>query len=210
MPAQQDANIATSGAAAAPGGAIPCVGGHLHGLHRGAAQGRGQIRYPHSGRPLLQVRTFFIELGHPYTASSVARAFFDGIVRRHGFPASVVGDRGLVFASNVWRDLFKMAGVTLCMSTAFKSSTPKPTATRRWLTRLLPCTFVVLHAIGRVHGWTGCHGRSIAILPHSTPPFARRPSRGCMAGRRRPGCPTRRAQHARRRLILSCTHVTTF
>jgi hypothetical protein len=28
----------------------------------------------------------FIALGHPYTAMSVARAFFDGIVRLHGFP----------------------------------------------------------------------------------------------------------------------------
>jgi hypothetical protein len=27
----------------------------------------------------------FIALGHPYTATSVARAFFDGIIRLHGF-----------------------------------------------------------------------------------------------------------------------------
>ncbi|XP_020200029.1 uncharacterized protein [Aegilops tauschii subsp. strangulata] len=32
----------------------------------------------------------FIALGHPYTAASVARAFFDGIVRLHGFPSSIV------------------------------------------------------------------------------------------------------------------------
>jgi hypothetical protein len=35
----------------------------------------------------------FISLGHPYTAASVARAFFDGIVRLHGFPSSIVSDR---------------------------------------------------------------------------------------------------------------------
>ena len=35
----------------------------------------------------------FIALGHPYTAASVARAFFDNIVRLHGFPASIVSDR---------------------------------------------------------------------------------------------------------------------
>ena len=29
----------------------------------------------------------FIALGHPYTVASVARAFFDGIVRLHGFPS---------------------------------------------------------------------------------------------------------------------------
>jgi hypothetical protein len=35
----------------------------------------------------------FVLLGHPYTAASVARAFFDGIVRLHGFPSSIVSDR---------------------------------------------------------------------------------------------------------------------
>ena len=34
----------------------------------------------------------FIALGHPYTASSVARAFFTEIVRLHGFPKSIVSD----------------------------------------------------------------------------------------------------------------------
>jgi len=65
----------------------------------------------------------FIALGHPYTASSVARAFFDGIVRLHGFPSSIVSDRDPVFTGHVWRDLFKMAGVKLRMSTAFHPQT---------------------------------------------------------------------------------------
>ena len=50
----------------------------------------------------------FIALGHPYTAASVARAFFDGIVRLHGFPSSIVSDRDPVFTEHVWHDLFKM------------------------------------------------------------------------------------------------------
>jgi len=65
----------------------------------------------------------FIALGHPYTAFSVARAFFDGIVRLHGFPSSVVSDRDPAFTGHVWRDLFKMAGVKLRMSTAFHPQT---------------------------------------------------------------------------------------
>ncbi|XP_066324485.1 uncharacterized protein [Miscanthus floridulus] len=44
----------------------------------------------------------------PYTAASVARAFFDGIVCLHGFPTSIVSDRDPVFTSNLWRDLFKL------------------------------------------------------------------------------------------------------
>jgi hypothetical protein len=56
----------------------------------------------------------FILLGHPYTVASVARAFFDGIVRLHGFPSSIVSDRDPVFTSHVWHDLFGMGGVKLC------------------------------------------------------------------------------------------------
>jgi hypothetical protein len=61
----------------------------------------------------------FIALSHLYTAASVARAFFDGVVRLHGFPSSIVSDRDPVFTGNVWHDLFRMAGVTLRMSTTF-------------------------------------------------------------------------------------------
>jgi hypothetical protein len=65
----------------------------------------------------------FITLGHPYTATSVAHAFFADIVRLHGFPASIVSDRDPVFTGHVWRDLFRLAGVTLWMSTAFHCHT---------------------------------------------------------------------------------------
>ncbi|KAK1652389.1 hypothetical protein QYE76_070194 [Lolium multiflorum] len=67
--------------------------------------------------------THFIALGHPYSAASVARAFFDDIVRLHGFPSSIVSDRDPVFTGHVWRDLFRMAGVKLRMSTAFHPQT---------------------------------------------------------------------------------------
>jgi len=65
----------------------------------------------------------FIALSHPYTAASVARAFFDGIVRLHGFPTSIVSDRDPVFTSNLWRDLFKLSGVKQRLSTAFHPQT---------------------------------------------------------------------------------------
>jgi hypothetical protein len=43
----------------------------------------------------------FITLGHLYTAASVARAFFDGIVRLYGFPSSIVSDRDPVFTGHI-------------------------------------------------------------------------------------------------------------
>ncbi|XP_066392239.1 uncharacterized protein [Miscanthus floridulus] len=57
----------------------------------------------------------FIALGHPYTATTVAWAFFNGIVRLHAFPLSIVSDRDPVFTGHVWRDLFRMADVKLRM-----------------------------------------------------------------------------------------------
>jgi hypothetical protein len=65
----------------------------------------------------------FIALSHPYTATSVARAFCEGVVRLHGFPQSIVSDRDPVFTGNVWRELFKLSGVKLRMSTAFHPQT---------------------------------------------------------------------------------------
>jgi hypothetical protein len=41
----------------------------------------------------------FIALAHPYTAETVARAFFTDIVRLHGVPESFVSDRDPVFMS---------------------------------------------------------------------------------------------------------------
>ena len=61
----------------------------------------------------------FIALGHPYTAASVAKAFFDNIVCLHGLPCSIVSDRDTVFTSTFWSELFQLAGVKLHMSSAF-------------------------------------------------------------------------------------------
>jgi hypothetical protein len=41
----------------------------------------------------------FIALGHPYTATTIAVAFYEQIVRLHGIPASIVSDRDPVFTS---------------------------------------------------------------------------------------------------------------
>lgn len=65
----------------------------------------------------------FIPIGHPYTTSSVARAFFHDIVRLHGIPESIVSDRDPIFTGHVWRNLFKMSGVQLKLSTVFHPQT---------------------------------------------------------------------------------------
>jgi len=122
MPAQQDGDVAACRLIAAPRHAILGVCGYFDGFIEGLPKVSGKSviltvvdrfsKYAH-----------FIALGHPYTATSVARAFFDGIIRLHGFPSSIISDRDPVFTGHVWRDLFKMAGVKLRMSTAFHPQT---------------------------------------------------------------------------------------
>jgi transposase InsO family protein len=61
----------------------------------------------------------FIPLSHPYSAESVAQAFFSDIVRLHGLPQSIVSDRDTVFTSLFWQELMRLTGIKLHMTTAF-------------------------------------------------------------------------------------------
>jgi len=71
----------------------------------------------------LSKMVHFVPLGHPYTALTVAQAFFDNIVKLHGFPSSIVSDRDPVFTSTLWTELFTLAGVKLRLSSAFRPQT---------------------------------------------------------------------------------------
>lgn len=61
----------------------------------------------------------FIPLAHPYTTATVTRAFFTDVVRLHGLPATIVSNRDPIFTSQFWKELFRLSGVSLNMSTAF-------------------------------------------------------------------------------------------
>jgi hypothetical protein len=65
----------------------------------------------------------FIPLSHPYSAASVAKAFFDSVVRLHGIPCSIVSDCDPVFTSRFWEELFRLAGFKLLLSSAFHPQT---------------------------------------------------------------------------------------
>lgn len=58
----------------------------------------------------------FIALAHPYTASSVALAFFNNIFKLHGMLSSIVSDRDNIFTSQFWHELFKLQGTLLQLS----------------------------------------------------------------------------------------------
>jgi hypothetical protein len=82
----------------------------------------------------------FVPLKHPYTASSVAKAFIDHIVRLHGMPKSIVSDRDKVFVSSFWKTLFQLHGTSLKMSSSYHPQTDGQTEViNRTLEQYLRC-----------------------------------------------------------------------
>ncbi len=60
----------------------------------------------------------FIPTTTTVTAEAAAKQFFAGVVRLHGLPKSIVSDRDSKFTSAFWKELFKLTGTSLDMSTA--------------------------------------------------------------------------------------------
>ena len=46
-------------------------------------------------------------------AASVAKVFFQEIMRLHGLPSSIVSDHDPMFISALWKELLSLAGVKL-------------------------------------------------------------------------------------------------
>ena len=61
----------------------------------------------------------FIALAHPYTATKVAFVYMQFVFKLHGMLASVVSDRDPIFTSRFWKELMKLQGVDLAMSSAY-------------------------------------------------------------------------------------------
>jgi hypothetical protein len=60
----------------------------------------------------------FCVVQHPFTTSIVAQVFMDNIFKLHGMPHSIVFDKDPMFTNNVWKELFKLQGNQLHLSTA--------------------------------------------------------------------------------------------
>jgi hypothetical protein len=61
----------------------------------------------------------FIPLAHPYLAESVAQVFFAEVVRLHGVSQSIVSDCDPVFTSVFWKELMRLTGTKLNMTSTF-------------------------------------------------------------------------------------------
>lgn len=65
----------------------------------------------------------FLPLSHPFTAAKVANSYLDNIYKLHGLPAAIISDRDPVFTSHFWRELFRIIGTELNMSTPYHPQT---------------------------------------------------------------------------------------
>nr|XP_023872616.1 uncharacterized protein LOC111985197 [Quercus suber] len=63
--------------------------------------------------------THFMALSHPYTAAKVANLYLHFVFKLHGMPSTIVSDRDPVFTSLFWKELMKLQGVKLAMSSAY-------------------------------------------------------------------------------------------
>jgi hypothetical protein len=53
----------------------------------------------------------------------VAQAFMAAVYRLHGMPESIVSDRDRIFTSTLWRELFRLSGTQLLMSSSYHPQT---------------------------------------------------------------------------------------
>lgn len=65
----------------------------------------------------------FISRSHPCTATSVARLFTNNVFKLHGIPKTIVSDRDPTFTSKFWKELLRVTGTELLMSSVYHPQT---------------------------------------------------------------------------------------
>jgi len=61
----------------------------------------------------------FFSLHHPFIASKVVVVFMQGVFKLHGMPKSIVNDREAVFTAAFWKELFRLQGTKLAMTSTY-------------------------------------------------------------------------------------------
>jgi transposase InsO family protein len=69
----------------------------------------------------------FIAISHPYTAETIAHLFLDHIFKLHSMPLSIISDRDRIFTSSFWRELFRLTGTKLRLSSSYHPQTDSQT-----------------------------------------------------------------------------------
>ena len=72
---------------------------------------------------ILSKYAHFLSLSHPYTVTTVTKVFLDNIFKLYGFPLTIVSDRDPVFTSQFWKELFRLSGIKLLLSSSYHPQT---------------------------------------------------------------------------------------
>lgn len=91
----------------------------------------------------------FIPLAQPYTALSVAKEFTANVVKLHGIPRVIVSDRDAIFTSAFWKELSRLQGVKLHMSSAYH---PQSDGHAEGLNKCLE-TYLRCYCFQQQHSW---------------------------------------------------------
>jgi hypothetical protein len=80
-----------------------------------------QLHHGDSGQ-ILQIQSFYSHASSLYCPNG-GKQFMDNVFKLHGFPQVIISDRDKVFTSALWKELFRLIGVELHMSTAYHPQT---------------------------------------------------------------------------------------
>jgi hypothetical protein len=61
----------------------------------------------------------FLALKYPFSALSIAKIFMQHIYKLHGLPFALVSDRDRILTNQLWKELFRLAGVDLRLCSAY-------------------------------------------------------------------------------------------
>jgi hypothetical protein len=84
-----------------------------------------------------------------YHAKDLAEVIFDQVYKLHGMPSHIVSDQDLLFTSTFWKTLNNLAGIELCMSSAFHPQTDGATEDANCTIIQMLCQCVAPHQ----HDW---------------------------------------------------------
>lgn len=132
------------------------------------ASSKGSIHWIDHGfyrrTPLVPCKTFimavvgrltkynhFMILSHPFSVYKIAYVFLDTIYKLHGSPNIITSDKGMVFISKFWQDLFKLYGVCLQISTLYHPQIDNQT---KLVNRCLNITWGVWLETSHIHGFS--------------------------------------------------------
>lgn len=76
-------------------------------------------------------------LTHPYIVLTVVMVFMDNVFKLHGLPKTIVSDQDPMFTSNFWKELFRLCGTKLLLSTTYHPQTDGQTET---MNKVLKCS----------------------------------------------------------------------